>query len=68
MNITITINTDNDAFTTKGHQNTERIYFELIRVLAPFHEAVRLRGLARSNGMALLDTNGDTVGKVVVTE
>lgn len=68
MQITITITTDNDAFTTDGHQDTERIYFELIKVLAQLHTSVRTRGLANSDGLHLLDTNGNTVGLVRVEE
>lgn len=60
MNITITINTDNDAFTGGAKA-------EVLRILA---EAFRPGSglLTAMDGRKLRDLNGNTVGQVQVTE
>lgn len=68
MTVIITINTDNDSFTADGHQDTVRTHLELIKILAEFHTRVRTLSLMACNGMALRDTNGNTVGQVEVRE
>lgn len=59
MQITITINTDNDAFADNPKAEVRRILAELFKSGG---------GLLRTfDGKKLLDANGNTVGKVEVT-
>lgn len=61
MTITITINTDNHAFRQDYAREVERILMETAR---------RIKREARMHGdsFALLDINGNTVGRLEVTK
>ncbi len=60
MNITITINTDNEAFVGQPKEEVRRILGELFKPGG---------GLLRTwDGRKLLDVNGNTVGKVEITD
>ncbi len=58
--ITITLNTDNDAF--KGGWGS----LEIIRILNRMTNEFRGRDVAGMDGYKLMDQNGNTVGKVEV--
>jgi hypothetical protein len=58
MTVTITITTDNDAFSTGG---------ELGRILRELADRANVRGTMELDGRKLMDVNGNTVGQVRVT-
>lgn len=60
MEVTITINCDNDAFTASSAKEVERILRELARKMRVCQHADTF------NGATLRDINGNTVGKVEV--
>jgi hypothetical protein len=61
MNITITINCDNDAF---GHRPAR----EVSRILDHASAHIDAHGIRDSDGKKLFDINGNSVGKIEVTE
>jgi hypothetical protein len=63
VNITITINMKNDAFQPQPGRELLRILRDLREVI--IHQPVALEAL---NGLTLRDSNGNTVGRVEVTE
>lgn len=62
MNITITINTDNDAFQESMNYETSRILEVLVKKLRRDEIDIHVGETA-----SLLDINGNKVGKIEVT-
>ncbi len=71
MNITITINTDNEAFADGPETEVARILANYARQLADGLTNVELAScLTSANGVrtTLRDINGNTVGQVTITD
>jgi hypothetical protein len=66
MKVTITVDCDNDAFRDRGEPSPQAAGDEVAKIL--YRQADRMRTLEPGDSFPLLDSNGNTVGRLEVSE